>query len=288
MRLLGAHMSIAGGLAQALWRGKERGCDVIQLFTKNANQWHARPLTQEAHAAFAQAHAATGVTPVAAHDSYLINLASPDPALFQRSVEALGEERERAAVLGLPCLVIHPGSHRGSGEHQGLARIAQGINLVLSRQGARQGGEGVMILLETTAGQGAMLGNRFEHFAVILEQIALPEAVGICLDTCHVFAAGYDIRTPEGYEATLEGFQRVVGLERLRLIHVNDSKTDLGSRVDRHAHIGLGYIGLDTFRRLLQDPRLAGRPFILETPKGRTPEGADWDGVNLQTLRGLS
>jgi len=287
MRLLGAHLSIAGGLAQALWRGKEQGCDCIQLFTKNANQWRARPLTTEAHAAFAQAQAATGVTPVAAHDSYLINLASPDPVLFQRSVEALGEERERAHVLGLPYLVVHPGSHRGSGEQEGLARIAQGINLVLSRWEAQSEGEGVMILLETTAGQGAMLGNRFEHFAAIIEHITTPEGVGVCLDTCHCFAAGYDIRTPEGYEATLTEFQRVVGLDRLKLIHVNDSKADLGARVDRHAHIGQGYIGLDTFRRLLQDLRLAGLPFILETPKGRTTQGADWDSVNLQTLRGL-
>jgi deoxyribonuclease-4 len=283
MRLLGAHMSIAGGLARALWRGKEQGCDCIQLFSKNANQWRARPLTQEAHAAFVQAQVATGVIPVAAHDSYLINLASPDPALFQRSVEALGEERERAALLGLPSLVIHPGSHRGSGEQRGLARIAQGINLVLSRQG----GEGVMILLETTAGQGAMLGNRFEHFAAILEQITLPEAVGVCLDTCHVFAAGYDITTPEGYEATLGEFQRLVGLDRLKLIHVNDSKALLGSRVDRHAHIGQGYMGPAAFRLLLQDLRLAGLPFILETPKGKTAEGVDWDGVNLKMLRGL-
>jgi deoxyribonuclease-4 len=280
-------MSIAGGLARAFGRGKELGCEVIQLFTKNANQWRARPLTEEARAAFAQARETTGVHAVAAHDSYLINLASPDPALFQRSAEALAVERERAGLLGLPYLVIHPGSHRGQGEHEGLRRIARGINGVLSQQGVQSGGEGVMILLETTAGQGAMLGNRFEHLAAIIEQVALPEAVGVCLDTCHCFAAGYDIRAMEGYEATLREFERVVGLDRLKLIHVNDSKAPLGARIDRHTHIGQGHIGKAAFRLLMQDRRLAGLPFILETPKGRNPDGEDWDSVNLRVLRGL-
>jgi deoxyribonuclease-4 len=288
MRLLGAHLSIAGGLAQALWRGKELGCDCIQLFTKNANQWRARSLTEEAIAAFALARAATGVNPVAAHDSYLINLASPDAVLFERSVEALIEERRRAALLGLPYLVIHPGSHRGSGEQEGLLRIARGINRVLSEQGAQSGGEEVVILLETTAGQGAILGSRFEHLAAIIERITLSDAVGVCLDTCHSFAAGYDIRTAEGYEATLHEFERVIGLVRLKLIHVNDSQAPLGARRDRHTHIGQGHMGKTPFRLLLQDLRLAGIPLILETPKGKTPEGEDWDRVNLQTLRELS
>ena len=276
-------MSIAGGVAQALWRGMEIGCDAIQLFTKNANQWRSKPLTPDDRAAFQQARQETGVIPVAAHDSYLINLASPDTRLYEQSQEALWEEMQRAEALGIPYLVMHPGSHRGDGEQEGLYRIARAINLL-----HQQGGEmRVMILLETTAGQGATLGNRFEHFARIIEQIEEDKRVGVCLDTCHVFAAGYDISTPQGYEATVEEFERVIGLERLKVIHLNDSKGTLGARVDRHEHIGKGHLGLDAFRRLLQDPRLAHLPFILETPKGKTACGEDWDCVNLRTLRGL-
>src|SRR4030042_1242623 len=208
MRLLGAHMSIAGGVARALWRGMEIGCDAIQLFTKNANQWRAKPLTPDDREAFHQARQEAGVRAVAAHDSYLINLASPDEGLYGQSLEALWEEMQRAEALGLPYLVMHPGSHRGSGEQQGLFRIARAINL-LHQRGAEMR---VMILLETTAGQGATLGNRFEHFARIIEQVEEDERVGVCLDTCHVFAAGYDISTPAGYEATLEEFHRIIGL----------------------------------------------------------------------------
>jgi deoxyribonuclease-4 len=276
-------MSIAGGVAQALWRGMEIDCDAIQLFTKNANQWRSKPLTPDDRVAFQQARQETGVIPVAAHDSYLINLASPDTRLYEQSQEALWEEMQRAESLGIPYLVIHPGSHRGDGEQEGIYRIARAINLL-----HQQGGEmRVMILLETTAGQGATLGNRFEHFARIIEQIEEDKRVGVCLDTCHVFAAGYDISTPEGYEATLEEFHRVIGLDRLKVIHLNDSKAPLGSRVDRHEHIGQGHIGSDAFRFLLQDPRLAHLPFILETPKRKAPSTEDWDCVNLRTLRGL-
>jgi deoxyribonuclease-4 len=276
-------MSIVGGVSQALWRGQSMGCDVIQLFTKNAMQWRAKPLTQDDRAAFEQARQETGVRAVAVHDSYLINLASPDDGLYERSQEALWEELERTESLGIPYLVMHPGSPRGGGEQQGIDRIARAINLI-HQHGAEMR---VMILMETTAGQGATLGNRFEHFARIFERIEQDERVGICLDTCHVFAAGYDISTPAGYEATLEDFHRVIGWERLKVIHLNDSRAALGARVDRHEQIGQGHLGLDTFRRLLQDPRLAHLPFILETPKGKTPSGEDWDCVNLRTLRGL-
>jgi len=276
-------MSIVGGVAQALRRGMETGCDCIQLFTKNAMQWRARPLTQDDRAAFQHAQEETGVIPVAVHNSYLINLASLDEGLYERSQEALWEEMQRTELLGIPYLVMHPGSYRGGSEQQGINRIARAINL-LHQQGAEMK---VMILMETTAGQGAALGYSFEHFARIIERIEENERVGVCLDTSHVFAARYAISTPEGYEATLEEFHRVIGLDRLKVIHLNDSKAALGARVDRHEHIGKGHLGLGTFRRLLQDPRLAHLPFILETPKGKTAAGEDWDCVNLRTLRGL-
>ena len=279
-------MSIAGGVSQALRRGEEIGCDVIQLFTKNANQWRAKPLFPDAIEAFRRARHETGVRPVAAHDSYLINLASPDEGLYERSREALWEEMQRAEALELPYLVIHPGSHRGRGEQEGLYRIARAINLI-HYQGSDMPDIKVKILLETTAGQGATVGGRFEHFARIIEQIEEDERVGICFDTSHCFAAGYNIGTPEGYEATMEEFDRIIGLDRLKLIHLNDSKAALGTRVDRHEQIGQGQLGLEPFRLFLQDRRLAHIPFILETPKGKAPNGEDWDRVNLTILRGL-
>jgi deoxyribonuclease-4 len=276
-------MSIAGGIDKALRRGEETGCDVIQLFTKNASQWRAKPLDPDAIESFHQARNETGITPIAAHDSYLINLASPDEGLYQRSVEALWEEMSRAEALKIPYLVMHPGSHRGSGEEEGLYRIARGVNL-LHQQGTEMG---LQILLETTAGQGSTLGSRFEHFARIVEMVEEDTRVGVCLDTCHCFAAGYDISTPAGYEATMEEFQRIIGLERLKLIHLNDCKGALGTRRDRHEHIGQGYLGMEAFRMLLHDHRVADLPFILETPKGKDPAGEDWDCVNLRMLRGL-
>jgi deoxyribonuclease-4 len=261
----------------------EMGCDTIQLFTKNANRWLAKPFTLDDKAAFHQARQETGVIPVAAHDSYLINLASPAERLYEQSQQALWEEMQRAELLGIPYLVMHPGSHRGEGEREGLNRIARAVNRL-----HQQGDEAtVMILLETTAGQGATLGDRFDHFARIIEQVEMDKKVGVCFDTCHVFAAGYDISTPVGYEATLGEFHHLIGLDRLKLVHLNDSKAALGTRVDRHEHIGQGHLGLDAFRLLLQDPRLAHLPFILETPKGKAPSGEDWDCVNLRVLRGL-
>jgi deoxyribonuclease-4 len=274
-------MSIAGGVAQALWRGRETGCDVIQIFTKNAMQWRAKPLTKDDSASFLKARQETRVSPIAVHGSYLINLASLDDGLYERSREALWEEMQRAETLELPYLVMHPGSPRGGGEEAGIDRIARAINLIHHRGAAMR----VMILLETTAGQGTIIGNRFEHFARIIGRIEADGRVGVCLDTCHIFAAGYDISTPRGYEATLAEFERVIGLSRLKVIHLNDSKAAAGTRVDRHEHIGLGLLGFDTFRSLLQDPRLAHLPFILETPKKKTPDGEDWDCVNLRLLR---
>jgi len=274
-------MSIAGGVYKALWRGKEIGCDTIQIFTKNANQWQAKPFIPEDIEAFHKARGETGIWPIVAHDSYLINLASPDKGLYERSLEALWEELQRAQALGLPYLVMHPGSHMGEGEEGGFYQIARGINLLHQR------GMDVMVLLETTAGQGSNLGYRFEHFAKIIEMIEEDKKVGVCFDTCHVFAAGYDISTPEGYEATFEEFNRIIGLDRLKVVHLNDSKAASGTRIDRHEHIGQGHLGLGPFRRLLQDPHLATLPFILETPKGKDPQGEDWDAVNLRVLKEL-
>ncbi len=276
-------MSIAGGIHKALWRGKQLGCDTIQIFTKNANQWRAKPLVPGDIDAFQKAWQQTGINPIMAHDSYLINLASPEEGLYRQSLKALGEELQRAEALRLPYLIMHPGSHKGSGEQEGLHRIAQGINLLYHRGGGTE----VMILLETTAGQGTNLGYRFEHLAKIIELVEEDERVGVCLDTCHVFAAGYDISTPEGYEATFEEFHRIIGLDRLKVIHINDSRAQLGTRIDRHEHIGRGHLGLETFRRLLQDTRFAALPFILETPKGKDSQGEDWDVVNLRVLREL-
>lgn len=283
MGSLGAHMSIAGGVHNALWRGKEAGCDTIQIFTKNANQWRAKPFAPEDVQTFQKAREETGIWPIVAHDSYLINIATPDEGLYERSLEALWEEMQRAEALGLPHLVVHPGAHMGDGEEEGLYRIGAGIN----RLRQRDRGMKVVILLETTAGQGTNLGYRFEHFTKIIETIEKDEKVGVCFDTCHVFAAGYNISTPEGYESTLEEFHRVIGLDRLKVIHLNDSKAACGTRADRHEHIGQGCLGLGPFRQLLRDPRLAALPFILETPKGKDPRGEDWDIVNLRVLRGL-
>jgi deoxyribonuclease-4 len=276
-------MSIAGGVVHALRRGKEIGCDVIQLFTKNANQWCAKPLDPSAIEVFHRARDETGINPIAAHDSYLINLASPDEGLYKRSLEALWEEMQRAEALGISYLVMHPGSHRGSGEEEGLYRIARGVNLLHYRGPDMQ----IQILLETTAGQGATLGYRFEHFARVIEMVEEDTRIGICLDTCHCFAAGYDISTAEGYEATIGALDRIIGLDRLKLIHLNDSKGAVGTKRDRHEHIGQGHLGMEPFRLLLRDKRLADLPFILETPKGKNPAGEDWDVVNLRLLRGL-
>ena len=240
-------------------------------------------MTEEDIEAFHQARKETGIEPLIAHTSYLINLATPDDALHMRSLEALREEMHRAATLGLTYLVMHPGSHRGGGEEEGLYRIAKGLNLLNSWDRNR----GVTLLLETTAGQGTTVGYRFEHLARIIEMVEGGHTVGVCLDTCHVFAAGYDISTPEGYEATIVEFDRIVGLDRLKVIHLNDSKVPAGTKIDRHEHIGHGYMGLEPFRLLLGDPRLEGLPFIVETPKETDPNGEDWDRVNLRVLRGL-
>ncbi len=277
--LAGAHMSIAGGLHKAFDRGLQVQCNTIQIFLKNSNRWEAKVLTEEDCILFRKAQRESGISPVLAHDSYLINLASPDPALYRKSLEAFVGEMDRANRLGVPYLVLHPGAHTGEGVAAGIRRIAGALNVALRRVPPP-----LTILLENTAGQGSSLGRRFEELAAILDRIEEKDRVGFCLDTCHAFAAGYDMRTEDGYSRTLRDFDRLIGIEKIRAFHVNDSKKDLGSRVDRHCHIGEGLLGLSAFRLLVNDARFAAIPKILETPKG---EGSREDRRNLATLRRL-
>jgi len=276
----GAHMSIAGGLHKAFAQGEKAGCDALQIFSKNQQQWRAKPLTEDEIAQFAAERQRHADWPLVVHDSYLINLASPKDDLWEKSIAAFGEELERCAALGIPYLVTHPGAHTGSGEAAGLQREADALNRLL---GAGVGKD-VLVLLETTAGQGSCLGYRFEHLAQLIELVERQERLAVCVDTCHLLAAGYDIRTSETYAATFAEFDRVVGADRIKVIHVNDSQKDLGSRVDRHTHIGEGCIGLEGFRALVNDPRFKQLPMIIETPKG---EDLAEDIANLATLRGL-
>jgi deoxyribonuclease-4 len=278
--LLGAHQSIAGGVEKSLERGLKVGCDTIQVFVKSPNRWASKPLAEANVAAFKDAVTATAIWPVFAHALYLINLATPDEELWHKSLDALTDDLERCEQLGLPGLVIHPGSHRGSGEPQGLARISAALDEVHTRLP----GYGVQVWLETTAGQGDHLGYAFEQLRAMVDGVTEPERLGICFDTAHAFAAGYELRTREGYEATWREFDETLGLDRLRAIHLNDSKKELGSRVDRHEHIGQGFLGLDPFRFLLNDPRFGGIPMTLETEKG--PDLAE-DKENLAVLRSL-
>jgi deoxyribonuclease-4 len=278
--LLGAHQSIAGGVEKALARGQEVGCDTIQIFVKTPNRWVSKALAEENVAAFKEAVAETGIWPVFAHSLYLINLATPDNALWQKSLDALTDDLERCELLGLPGLVIHPGSHMGSGEEAGIARISSALDEVH----ARLLGYSVQVWLETTAGQGAHLGYTFTQLRAIINGVKEPARLGVCFDTAHAFAAGYELRTPEGYEATWTQFDETLGFDRLKALHLNDSKKELGSRVDRHDHIGKGLLGLEPFRLLLNDPRLCGLPMTLETDKG--PDLAE-DKENLAVLRSL-
>jgi deoxyribonuclease-4 len=282
MPLFGAHMSIAGGCTTALELARAHGCPAVQLFTKQPTQWAARPLPDEEVRTFRRLRRTAGVRVALAHDSYLINLASPDEALYRKSLEAFVEELQRAERLGLRYLVTHPGAHMDAGEEAGLARVAA----ALDEAHARCPGFAVRVLLETTAGQGTTLGHRFEHLARILSLVAEPRRLGVCLDTCHVFAAGYALAPAAEYEATMRALARTVGLRRVRAFHVNDSLKPLGSRVDRHAHLGQGHLGLEPFRLLVNDPRFRDRPMILETPK-EAADGSDMDAVNLAALRGL-
>jgi deoxyribonuclease-4 len=282
MPLFGSHTSIAGGCHNALLIAQAHACDTVQLFTKNSNQWNAKDLTDAEVDLFRQTLRETKLRLPMAHDSYLINLASPDEALYRRSVEAFVIELQRAERLGLAYLVMHPGAHVDSGEETGLARVANALDEVHARCPDFR----VQVLLETTAGQGSCLGHRFEHIGKILESVKEPERLGVCFDTCHVFAAGYPLAPEKEYRATMRAFDKAIGLRRLKVFHVNDSLKGLGSRVDRHAHIGRGELGLEPFRLLVNDRRFRPRPMVLETPKEEGDEG-DMDTVNLDVLRGL-
>ena len=279
---LGAHMSIAGGYEKAIHSAHRFGFQSVQLFTKNNNQWKAPGLTDAHRDAFRAALDETGVVDPVAHNSYLINLASPDEILWNLSIDAMTIEVERCAALGIADLVAHPGAHVGSGEEEGLRRVAE----ALDRVHRRTRGLGVTIDLETTAGQGTCLGHRFEHLARVISLVAEPERLGVCVDTCHIFAAGYSLATPGDYHETMEELDRTVGLDRVRVWHLNDSRREQGSRVDRHAGIGRGHLGLEPFRYLVNDLRFRPIPLILETPKG-TEDGEELDAINLRVLRRL-
>jgi len=289
MPRLGAHLSIGGGLPRAVDRAVATRCEALQIFTKSAGQWRARELPQDEIILFRRRVSETGIEPVVAHNSYLINIAAAGTALREQSLAALIEEYDRADALGLSGLVMHPGSYTTGSEEEGLRLIAGGLRALLrARRRAAP-----MILLEHTAGQGTNLGHRFEHLATILELLDGSPRIGVCLDTCHLLTAGYDISSAEGYARTFADFDRIVGVDRIKVFHLNDSKKPCGSRVDRHEHIGKGCLGLEPFRRLLTDDRFARLPMLLETPKLDTPESRrksdvdPWDARNLRTLRRL-
>ncbi|MDE3155928.1 MAG: deoxyribonuclease IV [Acidobacteriota bacterium] len=285
---LGAHMSVAGGLPLAVDRAVLHGCRALQIFSRPSSQWRARPLAPEEIASFRERADAAGIVRPVSHASYLINLASAQPGLRRQSLEAFGDELDRAEALGLLGVVLHPGAYTTGTESGGLQLIAEGLAELLA---ARSGGR-TLVLLEQTAGQGTMLGYRFEQLAALLDQLDGHPRVGLCLDTCHLFAAGYDLTTAAGYDETFIALDRLVGLDRVKVFHLNDSKKPCGSRVDRHEHIGKGCLGIEPFRRLLNDPRFAELPMVLETPKAvstsRGPVERDaYDEMNLGVLREL-
>lgn len=277
----GAHMSIAGGMHNAFDVAVAAGCDCLQVFVKNQRQWNARPLNEEELATWHATATRTKITPVVAHATYLINLASPDDANRQKSIDAYLVELQRCEQLGIESLVVHPGAHMGAGEAAACHRVADALNEILDRLGPAR----VRPALEITAGQGSCIGHRFEHLADIIGSTKSPDRIAVCFDTCHALAAGYQFDTDEMYAATFAAFDRAVGLKKLACFHLNDSQKPLGSRVDRHTHIGEGYVGRDAFRRIVTDPRLTGVPMILETPKGEDNRGRDFDRLNLERLR---
>jgi len=282
-------MSVAGGVSKAVERAVVHGCEALQIFTKNANQWRAKPLDQSEIRLFRQRIEQTGIKPVVSHASYLINLATTFPLLREQSIAAFVDEIDRAEALGLLGVVIHPGTCTAGPDEEALRLIADAIRVAFKTRPRYK----TMVLLEHTAGQGRTLGYRFEHLATVIGHLRGSRRVGVCLDTCHLVASGYDITTEAGFRDTFEQFDRVVGLDRLKAFHGNDSKRPCGSRVDRHEHIGQGCLGLEPFRRLLHDARFAGLPILIETEKTRGAEkkGAivadPLDVRNLETLRRL-
>jgi deoxyribonuclease-4 len=282
MPILGAHQSIAGGYYKSVEIASRTGCDCVQLFTKNNNQWRGKAISDDEAQAFREALTRLNITHPLSHDSYLINLAAPDEAMWAKSVDAFEVELQRAEQLGIPYVVTHPGSFTTSSETEGLNKIIAGLDEVHRRtQGIR-----AMCLLENTAGQGSNLGHRFEHLGTIIAGVKQPERLGVCIDTCHTFAAGYPLGTQSEYDDTFAQLDRAVGTDRIKAFHLNDSKKPLGSRVDRHEHIGEGSLGLEPFRHLLNDPRFRHVPMYLETPK-ELRDGEEMDVINLRMLRGL-
>jgi deoxyribonuclease-4 len=283
MPILGAHQSIAGGYYKAVEIAHRLKCDCVQVFTKNNNQWRAKELTDEDARLFKGKLKELGVVHPLAHDSYLINLASPDPVLWKKSVDSFVMEMLRADRLGIPYLVTHPGAHTSSSEEAGIAAVIR----ALDETHRQTRGIKTKCLLETTAGQGSCLGHRFEQLAAMIDGVQDPDRLGVCVDTCHIFAAGYPIGTEKDYKATMRSLAMTVGLKLVRAFHVNDSLKPLGSRVDRHAHIGKGMIGKEGFRLLINDKRFSKIPMYLETPKGSGQDEKDgkFDKMNLQTLR---
>lgn len=282
MPLFGSHLSIAGGYYKAVEAAAALGMQTVQVFTKNNNQWAAKPLGKEDITLFRDAIERTGIQQPVAHDSYLINLASPKDELWQKSLDAFIVELQRAEALGLIGVVMHPGSYVESDEESGLARIVKALDAVHKETPKFK----TLTLLETTAGQGTNLGAKFEDLAWIIERVKHPDRVAVCVDSCHIFAAGYPLQTSDEYSATMTKFDKIVGLDRIRCFHLNDSKKPFGSRVDRHEHIGEGCLGLEPFRHLVNDPHFAKLPMYLETEKGDR-DGRELDAINLETLRGL-
>ena len=294
--MFGAHLSIAGGMHNALLKAEMLGCDTVQVFTKNQQQWRCSPLTEECIKEWQQHAKRLGFKKTVSHDSYLINLAATNNEFWRKSVELFIEELTRCQQLGIPYLVTHPGAHMGEGDEAGITKIVAALDVIHDhvpqplRGGAGgAGGAGVITCLEVTAGQGSCLGCKLEHLAEIIERVKSPRRLGVCLDTAHLFAAGYDFRGVKKYAAFRRQLAKTVGIKSVKVIHMNDSKKDLGSRVDRHEHIGRGFIGLDGFRSFVQDAAWKNVPKILETPKeGKSPDGREWDAVNLETLRSLA
>lgn len=286
--MFGSHLSISGGMHNALLEAEKFGMETVQVFTKNQQQWKCAPLAEQAVGDWCTHCDRLKFEQTVSHDSYLINLASPDDALRQKSIDLFVEELRRCVALRIPYLVTHPGAHMGEGEEKGLARVAASLDAVHAAvPKGKKGAAVVVTCLEITAGQGSSLGWRLEHLAAIIDQVKHPERLGVCLDTAHLFAAGYDFRGPKKYNAFMKDLDSIVGVERVKVLHLNDSKKDLGSRVDRHQHIGRGTIGVDGFRPFVRDKQFRDVPKILETAKGKDDQGREWDAVNLETLKGL-
>ncbi len=280
MRYIGAHMSITGGFYKAIERVIHVGGNALQIFCKNQRQWNAAPLSESEVNKFKTAWQASGMIPIAVHAGYLINLASPDDLLNRKSVRAFADELERTAQLGISMIILHPGSHRDAGVSRGIRKFTDSLDLAISQANLKP----LWIILETTAGQGSSLGSSFDELAEIIFLSRYSNALGVCIDTAHIFAAGYDIREEKAYDKTMKLFDNIIGFQKLKFIHLNDSASPLGSRVDRHTHIGKGEIGIDGFRLILNDSRLAHIPMVIETPKGR---GLEMDKANISLLRSL-